>query len=257
MSKDMLGPFLRALGKVPDRHLGLVLDILHKLASERGEFMREKLSNALRATQPDVPIEHVPAEYRQFFDELPEEDRAWVLANPRTAIPLFVKAVSAAHIESLPLVFVTETIVPAHDEFRVSEKFRDGETIDGVRIHSVRGHPQDVKVLMERIEPATPEAVIRFHTSNTKTTCARILDSFADLADITMGQLWHILKESEDKDLLAGYRRRSNNACIRGGDSEIYYLSVHYVPGEGWHIWIGPRRRFSSPPGKYDRFLTR
>lgn len=48
MSKDMLGRIRLATRKVPHKHLGLVLDVAHKLGGEDGDAVHQSIAAALR-----------------------------------------------------------------------------------------------------------------------------------------------------------------------------------------------------------------
>ncbi|KND50421.1 MAG: hypothetical protein AB202_02085 [Parcubacteria bacterium C7867-007] len=263
MSKDMLGPLPRALVQVPNRHHGLVLDILHKLAGGQGDSVRSNLSAALRAPSepvrqqapPVVPITDVPAEYRAFFEALPPLDRQWVLENPRTAVPLFARAVATAHIESYPLVLVGTADFAEISEFRPAEKYQPGQQIDGILI-SPQMH-KSFKELCQTVEHNTPAATLRFHSSNTKAKASRILSSFGDKADTTLGQLWELIQREEKDDLLQASLHTTIYMCFRKADGNRCYVSASYAP-DGWYFRVrfGETGYHGRPPNKVDRFIT-
>jgi hypothetical protein len=77
MSKDMLGPIVRALVAVPNQHHGVVLDFVNKLGGEDADDVRKRVALALRQRTSSAPKVEEPA-----IDTLIHVDREAPLRYP-------------------------------------------------------------------------------------------------------------------------------------------------------------------------------
>jgi hypothetical protein len=77
MSKDMLGPIVRALVAVPNQHHGVVLDFVNKLGGEDADDVRKRVARALRQRTSSAPKVEEPA-----IDTLIHVDREAPLRYP-------------------------------------------------------------------------------------------------------------------------------------------------------------------------------
>jgi hypothetical protein len=130
--------------------------------------------------------------------------------------------------------------IPSLDHFVASDKFRNGEIVDGMKMYlddSFRTH------LLGKQEPATKETTLRFHRPNVFLTPAIVfLGELGENAIITLGQLWQLCIELGGKDninvssvkdapgvrtMISGSTSKDFNALVRGENSEdVFVVSV-------------------------------
>lgn len=146
-------------------------------------------------------------------------------------------ATEQAPVPGKLLELVKTISVPAITEFRAAEKFRPGETVDGVEISRSMGTNFRTHFL-PKIEENVPATKIRVHKllRNSKDLNIRA-EIGEENEETTLGQLWGSLKLQgcgQDGVLLAKYGF-PNIFYIRDVEGNLWAVGVCWF-GDGWFL---------------------
>lgn len=214
-------------------------------------------------TEQQIPkFAAVLVEHQNLFLGLPTEDAQWVIQNPQEAIRKMVKnltgcALGATEQVSTPrgqvLLELVRTIsVPAIPEFRTADKFKVGETVDGVRISSIMGS-NFTQFFLPKVERNVPATEIRVH---------KLLQNSRDLGiraeigeekeETTLGHLWERLKlQGNGQDGVLLTNGWANIFYIRDTEGKLWAVCARWYD-DGWGLsansvgdprgWLAARR---------------
>lgn len=134
--------------------------------------------------------------FQHHLGEMPTTDRQWAIQNTEAAIALFVKAVSNRIAEESKklLKFVRNVSFPAIDEFVVAEKFREGETVDGIMVASLGGNFK--ANFLKKVEKSVPMLVMREHELVTGSRDPAIITELGgeEQVESFLAHFWEFLK---------------------------------------------------------------
>lgn len=162
----------------------------------------------------------VLTEHQRYFGEMPSNDRQWVIQNTVSAIVLFVEAVknrAGAEVEKL-LKFVRAVSLPAIPSFVVAEKFREGKTVDGIKVAWLGSNFKTN--FLKKIEKAVSALNMREHELVTRSRDPAIITELGgeEQVETTLGQFWEFLKTADQKLIHVRHIRDGNRVlwAVRG-----------------------------------------
>ena len=147
--------------------------------------------------------------------------------------------VVAAAVKKL-LALVTTAEVTSNESFVVAEKFREGETTDGVKIAWVGGNFK--QHLLGKTETSVAPATLRIYKLKEDSFDAPVLAELGDTAETTLAHFWELLKKQgrgqKGKLLVNGY---ANIAYIRDASGTRWAVSAYWCAGlDGWFVEAYP-----------------
>lgn len=157
----------------------------------------------------------VLTEHQRYFGEMSSNDRQWVIQNTVSAIAIFVEAVknrAATEVKKL-LKFIRPVSLPAIGRFVAAEKFREGETVDGIRVAWLGSNFKTN--FLKKKEGAVPALEMREHELTTRSRDPAIITELGGEENIetTLGQFWEFLKTA-DRTLVHVRHIRDENGVL-------------------------------------------
>ncbi len=146
------------------------------------------------ATEQQIPkLAGLLVEHQDGFTALSTEEAQWVIAETKKAIALFVEAVkNRAKTTAKLLEFVGVQVLPAVKKFIAADHFKDGETVDGVKVSLGDNFK---RLFLGKTEENVPECNLRVHKL---TRASRDLGIRAEIGEekeeTYLAHLWHFLK---------------------------------------------------------------
>lgn len=197
MSKDMLGSVVRAAVGVPQERLDTLAKIASKMSSDN----------------PDGATWH--------------ERFAQALAD---GLEKAVQTISTL------FEFVASVNVPAVESFVARDKFREGETVDGVQLAWLGDNFKEHFLAKKEANIATT-TLLRVHRLREASLDAPILSELGETAETFLAQFWKLLKVQGTGEkgtlLVNGY---SNICYIRDDEDVLWAVSADWNSGRGWHV---------------------
>lgn len=203
--------------------------------------------NGTIMTEQQIPkFVAVLVENQNLFLGLSTEDAQWVIQNPKWAIRKMVENLTGSvcgATEQVPtpekrklLELVRTVSVPGISEFRATDKFKVGETVDGVKISQYMGD-NFKKFFLPKIESNVPATEIRVHKLFRK---SRDLGIRAEIGEgkeeTTLGQLWEMLKlQGNGQDGVLLTNGWANIFYIRDINGNLWAVYAHWY-GVGWDL---------------------
>ncbi|HEX8947228.1 MAG TPA: hypothetical protein VF829_03390 [Candidatus Paceibacterota bacterium] len=135
------------------------------------------------------------------------------------------------------LSLVTTITAPAIESFVAANKFREGETIDGVKIGGIGDNFK--KHLLGKIEKKVSEAVLRIQNLEEASVDGPILEELGDTAETTLAHLWEVLKRGKKAWYIAYIRDDNGELWAVGANWDVdrVYWNVGAVPVTNPNRW--------------------
>lgn len=200
MSKDMLGSLVRAAVRLTQPQVSVSLDIMNRFTGEDGEAWEKRIKSVLRAGLS-----------------------------------------GGAHAEDEKLLrFIRPVSLPAIPKFVAAEKFREGETVDGIKVTWLGDNFKTN--FLKKVEDPVPALEMREY---------KLVGAFRDPAivtelggeeqvETTLGQFWEFLKTA-DQTLVHVRHIRDVNSVLWAFDG--YWrdggLNAEALPldcPDGWRV---------------------
>ena len=187
-------------------------------------------------------------EHQCHFDAMTTADRQWVIRNTVEAIDLFAEAVRNRGVGSKKLLKFLRTIsFTAIDNFVAAEKFREGETVDGIKVGWLGNNFKDF--FLKKVEKSIPALEMREHELVTGSRDPAIITELGgeEQVESLLAHFWEFLKTADQTLWHVRYIRDVNGvlwAVCGGWDGGG--LNVEAIPLArpfGWDVG--------------DRFLSR
>ncbi len=138
-------------------------------------------------------------EHQHHFGAMSTEDRQWAIQNTAAAIGLFADAVmNRAEVEIKKLLkFIRAVSLPAIPKFVAAEKFREGETIDGIRVAWLGSNFRTN--FLKKVEKPVPALETREHELAIRSRDPAIITELGgeNQVETTLGQFWEFLKSAD------------------------------------------------------------
>ncbi|MEK7609666.1 MAG: hypothetical protein AAB470_00905 [Patescibacteria group bacterium] len=191
------------------------------------------------ATEKQIPkLAGIITEHQSGFAALSTEDVDWAIKNGHDTVALFVSAVKnrARIIINKLLEFVTQVRVDAVKQFITADRFKAGQTIDGVKYHSSFGDNFNLHFL-PKIEGDVQAVDLQVHKllQNSKDLGIRT-EIGEDKEETKLAHLHHLLtlQGNGEKGVLLtnGY---ANIFYIRGIDGNLWAVHARWYDG-GWYL---------------------
>jgi hypothetical protein len=138
-----------------------------------------------------------------FVELLSAEERLWVAQHHEEVVNLF--AATVRHAAMKRLEFVQTVSFPEVPEFVSEDKFREGETVDGVKIKSVG---KNFKAnFLKKVEKNIPALDLREHRVLVKSRDAEVIAKLGGEQQVTtyLAHLWESLKSADHRQWLLRY----------------------------------------------------
>ncbi len=160
-------------------------------------------------------------EHQDNFGAWSTENRQWVIQNTVAAISLFAEAVkNRAGVEVKKLLkFIRPVSLPAIPKFVASEKFREGETIDGIKVAWLGSNFKTH--FLKKVEKPVPALEMREHELAVPSRDPAIITELGgeEQVETTLGQFWEFLKTADQKFWYVRHIRDVNGVLWAvGGD---------------------------------------
>lgn len=164
-------------------------------------------------------------EHQSAFGSMPTDDRQWVIQNTKSAIVLFIEAMKnrpAIAVTKL-LEFVKTVSLPAVGTFVAAEKFRPGETIDGINVGWLGDNFK--ANFLGKTEDQMPALKIREHKLLKGSRDPAIITELGgeEKVEISLGQFWEFLKTADQSLWYVVY--------IRNDDNVLWAVHAHWLGG--------------------------
>lgn len=146
------------------------------------------------------------------------------------------------------LTLVATVKVAAVEHFVAAEKFREGETTDGVKVAWLGNNFKTN--FLGKTEEGVEEAELKLHKLNQDSLDAPIMNELGDTDETMLAHLWELLKQQpngeEGKLLVNGW---ANVAYIRDVNDELWAVSACWDADRGgWDVEADSVTR----PGRWD-----
>lgn len=138
-------------------------------------------------------------EHQRAFEVMPTDDRQWVIMNTVHAIELFAGAVknrAGVGVKKL-LKFVHSISLPAISKFVAAEKFREDETVDGIKVGWLGSNFKTN--FLKKVEKSVPALEMREHELVVRSRDPAIITELGgeENVETTLGQFWEFLKTAD------------------------------------------------------------
>lgn len=179
-------------------------------------------------------------EFQHCFGAMSSEDRQWAIENPEEAIGLFASAVKNRTSEATPtlLTFLRPISLPAIPKFVAAEKYREGETVDGIKVGWLGGNFETH--FLQKVEGPVPALNLREYELVKPSRDSAIITELGgeEKVETTLGQFWEFLKTA-DRTLwhIRHIRDMSGILWAVSGNWDGGGLNVEAVPldsPDGW-----------------------
>lgn len=176
----------------------------------------------------------VLVEHQECFSTMSDENCQWAIQNPKDAIALFANAVkNRVEAETKKLLRFLRTIsFPAIDKFVTAEKFREGETVDGIKVAWLG---ENFKAnFLTKVEKSVPALGMKEHELVTPSRDPAIIIELGgeEQVESFLAHFWEFLKTVDKRFWYVAYIRDTENVlwAVRAGwrsgglDAEAYSL---------------------------------
>lgn len=184
-------------------------------------------------------------EHQRHFGAMATEDRQWVIRNTVAAIALFVEAVKLrGEVEAKKLLTFLRTVsFPAADNFVAAEKFREGETVDGIRVAWLGDNFKTF--FLKKVEKSISALEMREYKLDTESHDPAIITELGgeERVESFLAHFWEFLKTADQTLWHVRYIRGVNgvlwavSACWRSDGLFVGAYSLSYP--RDWNA--GPR----------------
>ena len=141
--------------------------------------------------------------------------------------------------------------LPVVKNFNASDKFREGETINGVKIWTISSN--FVRYFKKKKEKNIGTTALRIHELRVGSKDLAIISELGgeEIVESSLAHMWEMMKKQgsgEEGDLLVnGY---ANIFYIKGTDGNLWAVSCDWLAGYGWRVGARP---FSFPDAWFAR----
>lgn len=188
-------------------------------------------------------------EFQRHFAKMPTGDRQWAIQNTEVAISLFADAVKnrGGRTEEKLLERLSTTIVSAVLQFTAGEKFRPGETVDGIRVDWLSDNfKKHLLPKTESGEVAAEELVVNKLLKGSRDPAIITALGGEEKVEVSLGQFWEFLKTADRKLWYVAYVRDTDGVLWAvGADWDGDGLDVEAYSLDGPSEWNADGRFLS------------
>jgi len=138
-------------------------------------------------------------EHQHHFGAMSTDDRQWVIQNTVAAIALITEAVKnrAAKAVKKLLKFLRTISFPAIPKFVAAEKFREGETVDGIKVAQLGDNFK--ANFLTKVEESVPALEMREHELIARSRDPAIITELGGEGQVEtfLAHFWEFLKTAD------------------------------------------------------------